>query len=131
MCQKHSDHMSYVNQSFDIATCVNQSSASLAIGRGPCAREVGVLYLEGAFRAPLTGELRHKIQTLLRRGSRTIVLDLTGVTSIDAAGIGELVLAYNLTAAAHGVLRIVHAGAWVRELLQRVALFELLDPERG
>jgi anti-anti-sigma factor len=126
-----SGHMSYMNQSFDTAPRVNQSAAPQAIGRAPCARDVCVLHLKGAFRAPLTGELRHKVQTLLRRGSRTIVLDLTSVPSIDAAGISQLVLLYNVTAAANGVLRIVHAGARVRELLQRVALFELLDAERG
>jgi anti-anti-sigma factor len=122
--------VSCINQSFDVATRVDPSAASLAIGRGPFAKDVCVLYLDGGFRAPLTGELRHKIQTLLRRGSRTIVLDLTDVSSIDAAGVGQLVRVYNVIAAAHGVLRIVHVAACVRELLQRVALFELLHPER-
>jgi anti-anti-sigma factor len=112
-------------------SAINQSAASLAIGRASCALDVCVLDLEGALRAPLTSELPQKVQTLLRRGSRTIVLDLTGVSSIDAAGIGQLVRLYNVTAAAHGVLRIVHVGARVRELLQRVALLELLDAKAG
>ena len=47
----------------------------MAPGRTPCA--LGVLYLEGALRAPLTRDLPHKVQTLLRYGSRTIVLDFT------------------------------------------------------
>ena len=55
-----------------------------------------MLHVEGAFRAPLTRELPHEVQTLLCHGTRTIVLDFTGVSSIDAAGIGQLVRLYNL-----------------------------------
>ncbi len=118
--------MSYINP-FDIDKSVNQSIASVTISRTPCALDVP--HVEGAFRAPLTRELPHKVQTLLRHGARTIVLDFTGVSSIDAAGIGQLVQLYNLTAAAYGMLRIVHVHARVRELLQRVALLELLDAD--
>ena len=57
------------------------------------------------------------------------MLDFTGVSSIDAAGIGELVRFYNLTAAANGMLRIVHVRSRVRELLHRVALLELLEAD--
>ena len=118
--------MSYI-KSFDIDETVNQSTASVTISRTPCASDV--LHVEGAFRAPLTRELPHKVQTLLRHGTRTIVLDFTGVSSIDAAGIGQLVRLYHLTAAANGMLRIVHVRARVRELLHRVALLELLDAD--
>jgi anti-anti-sigma factor len=89
-----------------------------------------VLYLEGVFRAPLTGKLRHSVRTLLRLGIRTIVLDLARVSSIDAAGVGQLVRAYNVTTAAHGELRIVHANARVREILERAALFYRLSAGR-
>jgi anti-anti-sigma factor len=88
------------------------------------------LYLVGALQAPLTGELRHKVHALLRHGRRTIVLDMAGVPSIDAAGVGELVWAYNITRAAHGVLQVVNATAWVREILERVALFHVLSAGR-
>jgi hypothetical protein len=32
-----------------------------------------------------------------------------------------------MAVAAHAVLRIVHSTAWVRELLQRIGLFEILS----
>jgi anti-anti-sigma factor len=86
-----------------------------------------MLYLEGALRAPLDGELQRSVHELLyRRGERLIVLDLAGVIRIDAAGVGELVRAYNMTLAAQGVLRTVHSTAWVRKILERVGLFEIL-----
>jgi anti-sigma B factor antagonist len=74
----------------------------------------------------MSGALRHGVKDLLRRGEREIVLDLARVRSIDGAGVGQLVRVYNLTRAADGVLRIVHATPWVREILERVALFALL-----
>ena len=70
------------------------------------------------------------MKDLLRRGERQIVLDLARVRSIDAAGVGQLVRVYNLTRAADGVLRIVHATRWVREILERVALLGLLTGRR-
>ena len=85
-----------------------------------------VLWLDDAFRAPVTGELRHRVHELLRRGERHLVLNMARVSSIDAAGVGELVRAYNVTDAANGELRIGHATPWVREVLARAGLFHLL-----
>jgi anti-anti-sigma factor len=84
--------------------------------------------LEDSLRSPLlTGDLQNTVRALLLRGERDIVLDLARVTRIDAAGVGELVRAYNMTAAADGALRIVHATKWVREILERVGLFDRLS----
>jgi anti-anti-sigma factor len=57
------------------------------------------------------------------------MLDLARVSRIDAAGVGELVRAYNMTTAAGGVLRIVNATTMVRELLELAGLFELMGGE--
>ena len=91
------------------------------------SRSSQVSSLHGPLRPPLTGELRHRILAQLRRGERIIVLDLSRVSSIDAAGVGQLVRAYNVTRAAHGTLRIVHTTRWVRTLLERSGLFKLLS----
>ena len=66
------------------------------------------------------------VRTLLGRGERRIVLDLACLTKIDAAGIGELVRAYNMTAASNGTLRIANTDPWVREMLNMVGLFDRL-----
>jgi anti-anti-sigma factor len=57
------------------------------------------------------------------------MLDLARVSRIDAAGVGELVRAYNMTTAAGGVLRIANATTMVRELLELAGLFELMGGE--
>jgi anti-anti-sigma factor len=76
---------------------------------------------------PFNRRLRQIVRTLLRRGERNIVLDLTRVSKIDAAGIGELVRGYNMARASDGTLRIANANPWIREMLERVALFERLN----
>ena len=68
---------------------------------------------------------------LLRRGERDIVLDLSRVASIDAAGVGELVRAYNMTVAMDGLLRIVHVNKRVREMLERAGLLTFLNGDRA
>ena len=73
---------------------------------GPCPRSVCVVAIEGPLRRPINRELRHRVRALLCRGERRLVLDLTQVSRIDAAGVGELVRAYNMTAASNGVLRV-------------------------
>jgi anti-anti-sigma factor len=58
---------------------------------------------------------------------------MKGVSRIDAAGVGELVRAYNMGSAVNGVVRIENASARVRKVLELVGLFSLLtrggDPD--
>jgi anti-anti-sigma factor len=91
--------------------------------------ETAVLDVEGALCAPVSAELRQNVQRLLRRGRRRIVLNLAAVSDLDAAGIGELVTVYNATMAANGVLRITHVSGTARELLDRVGLLAVLNPD--
>lgn len=69
-----------------------------------------IVALEGTLRAPRTAEFRRRIQALLNRGERRIVVSLSGLTDADAAGVGEIVHAYNMTAAVGGVLWIAYIG---------------------
>jgi anti-anti-sigma factor len=85
-----------------------------------------VVRCEGSLRVPISRVLRRQVRVLLLRGERRIVLDLTGIPVIDAAGIGELVRVFNMSAAADGQLRIVNATRWVRQILDFVGLYELL-----
>jgi anti-anti-sigma factor len=95
-------------------------------GPGPCSEHMSVLYIEGHLRVPVDRQLRRSVSALLNRGERCLVLDLARVSRIDAAGVGELVRAYNMTAAANGLLQVVHATTWVRLILERVGLYEIL-----
>jgi anti-anti-sigma regulatory factor len=56
-------------------------------------------------------------------------VDLSALSKIDAAGVGELIRAFNMTVAVNGGLRVVNTTAWVREILERAQLFKLLAGE--
>ena len=95
-----------------------------------CSKRDHIVRVEGALQTPVNRLLRHRVGALLRRGERQIVLDLSAVSRIDAAGVGELIRTFNMTAAVSGVLRFVNASTWVREILQRANLFDLLTDAR-
>ena len=99
---------------------------AFTLRRSPGSRGYTVR-LERWPRLPFSDELPQIVRALLRRGEGTIVLDLTCVSSIDAAGIGELVRAYNLTIAGNGTLRIANTNRRVREMLERVGLYDRLS----
>ena len=96
----------------------------------PCAIGGPVLSITRPLRIPVDPEVRHSVRARLRCGERRIVLDLTRVSDIDAAGIGELVRAYNMARAVDGTMQVVNPPARVGHLLERVGLDALLvaDP---
>jgi anti-anti-sigma factor len=89
-----------------------------------------IVRVKSSFSIPASRTLRHRVRALLRKGERRIVLDLSAVTRIDAAGIGELIRVFNMTAAVNGGFQVVNATAWVREILERAHLFALLSGGR-
>jgi anti-anti-sigma factor len=105
-------------------------SVFMKVIKGPCAHGLCVLYVEGPLRAPVDTRLRHTVHSLLRRGVRTIVLDLTRVSNVDAAGVSELVRAYNLAVQVKSAVQIVNASGWVQQILETVGLYEILSAGR-
>jgi anti-anti-sigma factor len=95
-----------------------------------CSKRTHVVHVESALRTPVSRVVRHNVRTLLLRGERRILLDLSAVSNIDAAGVGELIRTFNMTTAANGALRIVNATGRVRELLDRAQLLGLLSGQR-
>jgi anti-sigma B factor antagonist len=95
----------------------------------PCSERFCSVYIDGPLLAPVNQELATRVRVLLQRGERRIVLDLSSVSLIDAAGVGILVRAYNVACAMNASLRIAHATKRVRETLERVGLFDLLNAD--
>jgi anti-anti-sigma factor len=96
---------------------------------GPCSQEFCIVYVDGALLMPVSHDLRRNVRRLLRRGKRLIVIDLSRVSRIDAAGVGELVRAHNMMLAVNGSLRVVNAVRRVRDIVSRVGLLELLSAD--
>jgi len=65
--------------------------------------------------------------------SNKILLDLSGVTTIDSSGIGELVGSYTTVTNRGGKLKLLHLPAKLNELLhvtQLITVFEVYESER-
>ena len=88
--------------------------------------DTSVLHLRGRLCAPVDAALRHQVGSLLQRGQRRLLIDLAGLSNLDAAGVGELVCVHNMAAAANGALRISHALDNIRNLIARVGLLGVL-----
>jgi anti-anti-sigma factor len=88
-----------------------------------------VLTLAGPLYAPTAARLRRRVETLIGQGDRAIVLDMTSVPELDAAGVGELARAYVATRAVGRSFAIINLSRSVRELLDRARLVGLLEAD--
>ena len=77
-------------------------------------------------------QLREVITNAVNAGKNKILLDLSGVTTIDSSGIGELVGSYTTATNRGGKLKLLHLPAKLNELLhvtQLITVFEVFDSE--
>src|SRR5512134_985563 len=88
-----------------------------------------IVRVTGTLRAPVSGELGPALAARVRGGERRVVLDLARVHDIDAAGVGELVRAYNVVRAAGGMLQIAKANRYVRQLLAIAGVYGILTSD--
>lgn len=77
-------------------------------------------------------QLREVITNALNSGKNKILLDMSGVTTIDSSGIGELVGSYTTVTNRGGRLKLLHLPAKLNELLhvtQLITVFEVYENE--
>ena|SRR5947209_1999592 len=77
-------------------------------------------------------QLREVIGNALTAGHTKVLLDMSGVTTIDSSGIGELVGSYTTVANRGGKLKLLHLPAKLNELLhvtQLITVFEVYENE--
>ena len=77
-------------------------------------------------------QLREVIANAVNSGKTNILLDLSGVTTIDSSGIGELVGSYTTVTNRGGKLKLLHLPAKLNELLhvtQLITVFEVYENE--
>lgn len=78
-------------------------------------------------------QLREVISNAISNGKNKILLDMSGVTTIDSSGIGELVGSYTTVANRGGKLKLLHLPAKLNELLhvtQLITVFEVYEDEQ-
>jgi anti-sigma B factor antagonist len=87
---------------------------------------ITVVDVHGRLGVESRGALQEAVRDLINDGRREVVLDLLGVTGVDAAGLGELASTFTLLRASGGELRLVVRSATIRDLLVRTKLLGLL-----
>lgn len=76
--------------------------------------------------------LREAVQQQIASGSKSILIDMSGVTTIDSSGIGELVSAYTSASNRGCKLKLLNLPAKVSDILQitqLISVFETYDDE--
>jgi anti-sigma B factor antagonist len=78
-------------------------------------------------------QLREAILGALNSGKQNILLDMSGVTTIDSSGIGELVGSFTTVTNRGGKLKLLHLPPKVTDLLQvtqLITVFEVYENEQ-
>ena len=86
-----------------------------------------VLHCKGQLRFRAEASLFASTALRVLMDRRDLILDLSGLKSIDSAGLGELVLVQMRARAAECGVRIVAPGKWVRELLELTNVASLFE----
>ena len=98
------------------------------------AGNVEVIKLEGKITIGSgDSQLRDVISNALNSGRSNILLDMSGVTTIDSSGIGELVGSFTTVTNRGGKLKLLHLPAKLNELLhitQLITVFEVYENEQ-
>lgn len=89
---------------------------------------VTVLDLEGDITIGQRSDtFKAKLEELIQRGERRILLNLAHVTKIDSTGISALVRAYVTLYRQQGALKLLKPAGYVRHVLHVTSLFERIE----
>ena len=81
-----------------------------------------------------TGILREEFKSLLSQGTKSILLNMQGVSYVDSAGLGELVRAYTTATNEGGAVKLLHLQGKMKDLMQITKLhtvFPTFDDEHA
>ena len=76
--------------------------------------------------------LKDKIQSLVQQGKTKVLLNLSEVSYVDSAGLGEIVQAYGAVTKNGGALKLVNTTKRIKDLLaitKLLTVFETFDSE--
>lgn len=90
---------------------------------------VGIIKVTGDITLNKGGDVlvKDKVQSLLQQGHTNLVIDLSAVSYVDSAGLGELVQAYATTKNRGGALKLLNVTKRLRDLLVVTKLLTVFD----
>ena len=71
--------------------------------------------------------LKDKVQSLLQQGHKHLLIDLSNVSYVDSAGLGELVQAYATSKNRGGALKLLNVTKRLKDLLVVTKLLTVFD----
>ncbi len=71
--------------------------------------------------------LHARIWELVKAGSTRILIDMSGIVSIDTSGLGELVAGYMTVSNAGGEMKLLNVSRPVKHLLQMTGVCAILE----
>jgi anti-sigma B factor antagonist len=71
--------------------------------------------------------LKDKVQSLIQQGQKNLLVDLSGVSYVDSAGLGELVQAYATAKNRGGAMKLLNVTKRLRDLLVVTKLLTVFD----
>jgi anti-anti-sigma factor len=79
---------------------------------------IQLIAVEGELDLSSSAELRRRVESALREGRNSVLLDLTEVTHMDSTGLAALIAAHQLTGERRGRLALVITSESVRRTLE-------------
>ena len=100
------------------------------------AGNVAIISIDGDITLNKGGDvlLKDKVQSLIQQGNKNIVIDLSRVSYVDSAGLGQLVQAYATTKNKGGALKLVNVTKKLKDLLvvtKLLTVFDTFDDEKA
>ena len=98
------------------------------------AGDVAIIKVTGDITLNKGGDvlLKEKVQSLLLQDHKSLLVDLSGVSYVDSAGLGGLVQLYVTTKNSGGALKLLNVTKRLRDLLvvtKLLTVFETFDSE--
>ena len=93
------------------------------------AGNVAIITISGDITLNSGGDvlLKDKVQSLIQQGQQHLLIDLSRVSYVDSAGLGQLVQAYATTKNKGGSLKLVNVTKRLQDLLVVTKLLTVFD----
>ena len=93
------------------------------------AGNVAIVKVTGDITSNTGGDvmLKDKVQSLIQQGHKNLLIDLSGVSYVDSAGLGQLVQTYATTKNRGGALKLLNVTKRLRDLLVVTKLLTVFD----
>jgi anti-anti-sigma factor len=89
--------------------------------------EVQIIKLSGIINSGTSQELRQKLNDLMEKGAKIVLVDFQDVTFMDSSGLGALVLAFKTLRAANRKLVLCSINEQVRILFELTSMDKVFE----